>query len=189
MVHGVVTRQYLPARLSEGGAGWRWRRDLQRLQLPNISAVSAANVVVGGPDVLGGQHADRGQREVFVLGFPGGCSGAQGVPLPADGTLVQLDHALAAEPVARLSAPTAKVMARAPRFVAHGARFPRSAWVGGLARGHPKESIDREQGSAGSEARAPWLVYRNAWCGAMRVCGQRSPRFPGGALICWLNDW
>ena len=50
---------------------------------------------------------------------------------------MQLDHRLAAKPVPRLGATTAKVMAEAPRFVAHGAQITRSAWLGGLARGHP----------------------------------------------------
>ena len=147
MVPGIVSvvfnSRYLPARWSEGGAGWWWRQDLQRLQSPS------PGVVLGGPDVLGGQHPDRGQSEVFVLGFPRGRSGAQGLPLPADGTLVQLDHALAAKPVPPLGAATAKVLARAPRFEAHDARFPRSTWMGGLARGHPQESVNSEQGSSG----------------------------------------
>ena len=156
VVGGVVACRYLPACLSEGGGGWRRRPDLQRLQPLDIWAVPTANVVMGGPDVLGGQHPDCGQREVFVLGFPWGWSGAQGLPLPADETLEQLDHALAAKPMPRLSAATAKVMAEAPWFEAHDAGFPQSAWMGGLTRGHPEESADSEQGPAGLGACVPW---------------------------------
>ena len=89
----------------------------------------------GGPDLLGGKHPDRGQCAVFVLGSPGYWSGAQGVLFPADGTLVQLDRALAAKPVSRLGATTAKVMAGAPRLEANDAQFRRSAWIGGLSLG------------------------------------------------------
>ena len=142
VVRGVFACWYLSARRSEGGASRWWRGDLQRLQLLDIWTVPAASVVVGGPDVLGGRHPDCGQREVFVLGFPGGWAGAQGVQLPADGALVQLDYALAAKPVPRLGAATAKVMAETPRLEAHGAQFPRTARMGGLARGHPKENVN-----------------------------------------------
>ena len=126
----------------------------------DIWVAPAANVVGGGSDVLGGQH------EFFVLGFPGGWSGAQGVPLPADGTVVQIDHALAAKPVPCLGAATAEVMAEVPRLVAHGARFPRSAWMGGLSRGHPEESADSGQGSAGFEASMTWARVSQCatWC-------------------------
>ena len=108
------------------------------------------------PDVLGGEHPHCGQREVFILSFPGGWSCAPGVPLPADAALVQLDHTLAAKPVRRVGAATAKVMAEAPRFEAHAAQFPRSVWMGGMARRHPEKSADSEQGLTGSEARMPW---------------------------------
>ena len=131
------------------------RQDLKHLQPLDIWALPAADVVVGGPDVLGGQHPDRGQRDIFVFGFPGGPSGAQGVQLPAQGTLVQLDYAIVAKPVPRLGAATAKVMAKTPRPNEHGARFPRFTRMVGLARGHPEESANSGQGSAGSGARVP----------------------------------
>ena len=60
------------------------------------------------------------------------------VLLPADRTLVQLDHTLAAKLVPCLGAAAAKVMAEAPRFEAHGALFSQSAWMRCLARGHPE---------------------------------------------------
>ena len=131
----------------------------------------------GGADPLGGQHPDRNQREVFLLGLPGGWSGAQGVRLPADGTLVQLDHALAAKSVPRLGAATAKVMAEAPWLEVQDAQFPRCAWMGGLARGHPEESVNSRQWSARRGARVPWALVSQwselMWCNACLRSGLR----------------
>ena len=82
-------------------------------------------MVVGCPDVLGGKHPDGGHREVLVLGLTQGRAVAQGVRLPADGALVQLDYASAAEPVPYLSAAAAKVISEKHGLEAQVARFPR----------------------------------------------------------------
>ena len=131
----------------------------------------APNVIVGGPDVLGGQHPDYGQLEVVVFGFPGGWSGAQGVPLPAHGALVQLVHELTAKAMQRLGAATAKLMAEPPRFEAYDAPFLRSARMGGFARGHPEDSAYSGQGPAGLGARLPLarVLHRVVCCGVVRL--------------------
>ena len=146
VVRGVVACRYLPACLSEGGAG------CGRVGTSSVSSESTSGLF---PPPMWSCGAET--FWVVSILIVASVRSLSWVSLGgADGTLVQLDHALAAKPVPCLRAATAKVMAEAPRFLGHGARFPWSARVGGLARGYPEEIVDSEQGTAGSGARVPW---------------------------------
>ena len=98
------------------GSG-RWR-----CRVLNIRAVPATNVVIWGLDFLGGQHSDRGHRDVLILRLSVGGAGAERVLLPAEGEGMQLDDALAAEPVPHSGAAAAKVASRKVAVVAYVAR-------------------------------------------------------------------
>ena len=105
-----------------GGGGWRCQRVFQHLQPLRIWALTAGDVVVRGPDVLGGQPPGRLHREVLTLGFSGRPAGADGVSPSAEGAGAQLDDALAAGPLPRLGAAAAEVMSGNVGPEAHVAR-------------------------------------------------------------------
>ena len=64
--------------------------------------------------------------------------------------------------------PQPKSWPRRPASEAHDAWCLQCAWMGGVTLGHPEESPNREQGSAGPGARVPWahVLQCVMWCNA-----------------------
>ena len=129
-----------------GRAGRRCRRVLlaEDIQPRNVGAVPFVGVM-GCPDVLGNQTAQRDEPEVVSLGFsrPRGC--AEGVRPYAKWARMQPGDALAAEPGHRIRAAPAEIMPKErgivvpDSFLADVARFPGPLGRWGFTGGHPEE--------------------------------------------------
>ena len=126
---------------------------------------------------------------MLLLGLSGARSGAEGVPLPADGTCVHFDDPSPAEPVPRLCAPTAKVVSEKTGLVANVAWLFQAVWIWSPARGHPEESVSSGLGPAGPGVhllgvRVLWrVVWRDIWRWCSRLGALGRCAWP----VCQLN--